>query len=228
MADLRVDHGVSRTDEFDVPARGNASTYRAGGKRVCDIALAILILPMVAPVIGALALAVKRQDGANPFFGHTRVGRDGKRFRCWKIRTMVADAQERLVEHLANDPEAAAEWEAERKLTNDPRITRLGAFLRKTSLDELPQIWNVLRGDMSFVGPRPVPEDELEKYGHARGAYLAVRPGVTGMWQVSGRNDVAYDERVRMDVEYQRAYTLPMDFGILLRTAGVVVKPTGK
>ena len=227
MADLRIDHGTTRRDEFEAVATGG-SMYRSFGKRAFDFALALLLLPMALPLIGMLAILVRRDDGGRPFFAHTRVGRAGRPFRCWKIRTMVPDAEARLAEHLAADPAAAAEWDAERKLTNDPRITKLGAFLRKTSLDELPQLWNVLRGDMSFVGPRPVPAQELEKYGLSKPAYLAVRPGVTGLWQVSGRNDVSYAERVRMDVDYERRHDFLMDFGIILRTAGVVFGSTGK
>lgn len=141
---------------------------------------------------------------------------------------MVPDAAERLQRHLAENPDAAIEWRETRKLTRDPRITQLGALLRKTSLDELPQLWNVLRGDMSFVGPRPVPDDELELYGSARGAYEQMRPGITGLWQVSGRNDVLYAQRVALDVDYLRRMSLGLDLWIMLRTALVVVKPTGR
>jgi lipopolysaccharide/colanic/teichoic acid biosynthesis glycosyltransferase len=153
---------------------------------------------------------------------------DGKAFKCWKIRTMVHDAETRLRAHLKADPEAAAEWDRDRKLTNDPRITRLGQFLRRTSLDELPQIWNVLRGEMSFVGPRPIVRSELQKYGSFRGAYKTMKPGITGLWQVSGRNDVSYDERVKMDVEYMNNVSFLLDVQIILGTAGAVLSRTGK
>lgn len=204
------------------------SLYRIIGKRVFDILFAIALAPLILPVIALLGIMVWSHDGAAPLFSHLRVGRGGKPFRCWKIRTMVPEAEKRLIAHLEADPDAAAEWAAERKLTNDPRITRAGAVLRRTSMDELPQLWNVLRGDMSFVGPRPVPEAELELYGHSRAAYEALRPGVTGLWQVSGRNQVTYAERVAMDVEYLRTHDFPGDLAIILRTGGVVLRPTGR
>jgi lipopolysaccharide/colanic/teichoic acid biosynthesis glycosyltransferase len=141
---------------------------------------------------------------------------------------MVPDAAEQLRRHLERDPEAAAEWAATRKLSQDPRITRLGDMLRRTSLDELPQLWNVLRGEMSFVGPRPVPEDELQMYGAARSAYCAMRPGITGLWQISGRNDISYAERVKLDTEYLRRMSPGLDLSIILRTALVVFRPTGR
>jgi lipopolysaccharide/colanic/teichoic acid biosynthesis glycosyltransferase len=141
---------------------------------------------------------------------------------------MVPDAAERLTAHLAANPEAAAEWEANHKLVDDPRITPLGEFLRRTSLDELPQLWNVLTGEMSFVGPRPVTEEELEKYGAARGAYCRMRPGITGLWQVSGRNEVTYGERVQLDLDYLASISLLRDLKIILRTGLVVVFPTGR
>ncbi|MEC9434603.1 MAG: sugar transferase [Pseudomonadota bacterium] len=203
--------------------------YETGGKRALDLVLAIALVPVLAPVILGLAALVWAKDGGAPFFGHTRIGRGGRKFRCWKIRSMVLDSQARLEKHLAENPAAAMEWRATRKLNNDPRITRVGAFIRKTSLDELPQLWNVLRGEMSFVGPRPVPEDELnECYGSARSVYCSLRPGITGLWQVSGRNDVSYAHRVSMDVEYLRRMAVGLDLWIMLRTALVVVQPTGK
>lgn len=227
MSSFRVESDMPGSKAF-AEGRPSFSFYRSFGKRAFDIMFALFLIPFVAPVVLGLAVMVWAQDGAKPLFTHRRVGRNGAEFWCWKVRTMVPDAQERLEAHLAADPDAAAEWAAERKLTNDPRITRAGRALRRTSLDELPQLLNVLRGDMSFVGPRPVPEAELELYGHNRAAYEALRPGVTGLWQVSGRNDVAYAERVRMDVEYLRDHGFLKDLGIILRTAGVVLRPTGK
>ncbi|AJE47784.1 sugar transferase [Celeribacter indicus] len=188
--------------------------------------MSLLLLPILAPVIAALYLAA-RLEGGPGFFGHARVGRDGRSFTCWKIRTMVVDAQERLDHLLSSDPVARAEWERDRKLRNDPRITPLGDFLRKTSLDELPQIWNVLRGEMSLIGPRPVTESELERYGAQAWVYIALRPGVTGLWQVSGRNDVSYAERVRMDAVYFHGLSFGTDLRILARTAGAVLCRTG-
>jgi len=201
--------------------------YRRAGKRLFDIALALMTLPLLLPVIAILWLAVSR-DGGNGFFGHKRVGRNGKVFRCWKLRTMVVDAEEKLRAHLEANPEAAAEWARDHKLTDDPRITRLGAFLRKTSLDELPQIWNVIKGDMSFVGPRPIVRMELHKYGMFRPVYLSMTPGITGLWQVSGRNDVSYDERVQFDVDYSDSLSLFTDIRLIAQTALSVIGGTGR
>ncbi len=204
----------------------DAQWYRRGAKRGCDLVLAVCLLALLAPLIGLL-WAVVRSDGGPGFFGHDRVGRNGRIFKCWKIRTMVPNAQARLEELLASDPQARIEWERDRKLRNDPRVTALGDFLRRTSLDELPQIWNVLLGQMSLIGPRPVTEPELELYGSNKWVYQALKPGITGLWQVSGRNHVSYDERVRMDREYHDTLTLGSDARILMRTAGVVLNRTG-
>lgn len=209
------------------PTTQKSGVYHAYGKRVFDIVFALCLLPVLAPVVAILILIVRR-DGGNGLFGHVRVGHNGNAFRCWKIRTMVTGAEEKLQAYLRDNPAAAAEWERDRKLTNDPRITRLGAFLRKTSLDELPQIWNVLRGEMSFVGPRPIVQDELVKYGRGAPCYLAQKPGVTGLWQVSGRNDVSYHERVALDRQYGRRMTLALDLHIILKTASAVLGRTGR
>ncbi|MWD28434.1 sugar transferase [Aquicoccus sp. SCR17] len=215
-------------DEHVLPAGlGRRGRYRGIAKRAVDLLLCLLMLPAVGPVI-LILYAIVRAEGGPGFFGHRRVGRNGATFRCWKIRTMVPDAQARLDELLARDPAARREWESEYKLRDDPRVTRLGLFLRRTSLDELPQIWNVLRGEMSLVGPRPVTAPELERYGASRRAYLAVRPGVTGLWQVSGRNDLSYDERVRLDVAYHDGLSFLSDMRILCRTAGAVLRRTGR
>ncbi|MGB3242948.1 MAG: sugar transferase [Sulfitobacter sp.] len=202
--------------------------YRGQGKRVLDLALSILLLPSVLPIIGILALAAKR-DGGTAFFGHQRVGKNGKKFMCWKIRTMVPDAQDKLEALLKTDRLARKEWAEERKLTDDPRITWIGAFLRKSSLDELPQIWNVLKGEMSLIGPRPVPEDELAaKYATSQWVYKAVKPGISGMWQVSGRNDVSYAERIRLDIEYYENISLVLDLSIMGKTLGALINRTGQ
>lgn len=201
--------------------------YGRGGKRLFDVVFAILLLPILAPVIFGLWLLVRRDGGAG-FFGHTRVGQDGVAFKCWKLRSMVVDAETRLKTHLESCPEAAAEWARDHKLTDDPRINRLGRVLRKTSLDELPQIWNVLKGEMSFVGPRPVVDAELEKYGQSLPAYLAQKPGITGLWQVSGRNDISYDERVALDVRYMRERCFAKDLSIILKTGSAVLCRTGR
>ncbi|WP_353475677.1 sugar transferase (plasmid) [Salipiger sp. H15] len=208
------------------PAIGQSVTYRDAVKRGLDVVLSLLMLPMLAPVILCLYVAA-RMDGGPGFFGHARVGRNGELFKCWKIRTMVPDAKERLEELLATDPEARAEWERDQKLRCDPRVTPMGDFLRRSSLDELPQIWNVLRGEMSLIGPRPITEPELERYRSRKWVYLALRPGVTGLWQVSGRNEVSYDERVDLDSEYFHTLSLRSDLSILSRTVGAVLFRSG-
>jgi exopolysaccharide production protein ExoY len=210
-----------------VSKRPRSGIYAAFGKRVCDLVFAFALLPILVPVI-AILWGLTRLDGGPGFFGHKRVGKDRRQFSCWKIRTMVPDAEAKLKQYLSENPDAMAQWQRDFKLDNDPRITRLGNFLRKTSLDELPQIWNVIRGEMSFVGPRPVVQDELLRYGEAEKYYLSVRPGITGLWQVSGRNDISYADRVRMDRIYASRYSMLQDTKIIAKTATVVLFPTGK
>lgn len=205
----------------------SASFYSKFGKRVLDLGLALAIAPLVLPVIGLLVLLVRR-DGGPGIFAHTRIGKDGVPFKCYKIRSMVVDAEAKLEAYLAANPEARAEWERDVKLANDPRITKFGNFLRKSSLDELPQLFNVFSGAMSFVGPRPVPAKELERYGAAKSVYESLRPGITGLWQVSGRNDVTYDERIEMDRDYANTVSMGLDLSIIARTAGAVLNRTGK
>lgn len=222
---------------LDVPAmlgedawkeeRTTADLYRRLGKRTLDAVVSVLLLATLLPLILILAALVV-VEGGRPFFGHVRVGREGQPFRCWKIRTMVPDAEERLARLLANDPVAAAEWARDQKLAQDPRVTPLGDFLRRSSLDELPQFWNVIKGEMSLVGPRPVTTAELERYGDGAEDYMRVRPGVTGPWQVSGRNEISYSERVRLDRDYVRGLSLAGDLRILLETVRVVIARTGR
>jgi Undecaprenyl-phosphate galactose phosphotransferase WbaP len=196
-------------------------------KRALDIIGAGVGLVLLAPFFLIVALMV-RADGGPAFFAHQRVGRGGKLFGCLKFRSMVVDSQARLESLLANDPTARAEWEATRKLKNDPRITRIGRFLRSTSLDELPQLINVLRGEMSLVGPRPVQEAEIDRYYGASAAhYMAVRPGITGLWQVSGRSETSYESRVALDVSYVSRPSLLADISILLRTPVAVLSRRG-
>ena len=196
-------------------------------KRALDIIAAGLGLVLLSPFFLIVALMV-RADGGPAFFAHQRVGRGGKLFGCLKFRSMVIDSQARLEALLANDPAARAEWEATRKLKNDPRITPIGRFLRSTSLDELPQLINVLRGEMSLVGPRPVQEAEIDRYYGASAAhYMAVRPGITGLWQVSGRSETSYESRVALDVAYVSRPSLLADLSILLRTPVAVVSRRG-
>ncbi|KIC36067.1 sugar transferase [Leisingera sp. ANG-M7] len=220
-------YSVEGSADHRLPAQAPAGFYARVGKRVFDTGFALLLLPVLAPVILFLWILARR-DGGPGFFGHTRVGRDGRPFKCWKVRSMVADAEARLQAHLDADPAAAAEWERDHKLANDPRISRLGHVLRKTSLDELPQIWNVLKGEMSFVGPRPIVTRELAKYGSSAPAYLAQTPGITGLWQVSGRNDVSYEERVALDVAYLRRRSFLADLKIIARTGLAVLGATGR
>jgi exopolysaccharide production protein ExoY len=187
-------------------------------KRVVDITLAISGILLLAPLLIICFLATIATSRGPAIFRHRRVGFNGKHFDCYKFRTMVTDAPERLRKLLESDPAAAAEWTTNRKLRNDPRVTAIGAILRKSSLDELPQLFNVLKGDMSIVGPRPVTDEELERYSTAIGAYLACRPGITGLWQVSGRSTTTYDKRVACDAFYARNWSMTLDAKILIVT----------
>lgn len=201
--------------------------YTVFGKRALDIFIVVFTIILLLPVILVCA-AVTALDGHWPFFGHKRVGVNGRQFRCWKVRSMLADSELHLKAHIETDPAARDEWAKTRKLKNDPRITRFGRFLRKSSLDELPQILNVLKGEMSIVGPRPVVRDELALYGKNQRAYLEMRPGITGLWQVSGRNDVSYDERIAFDQEYSDTFSLKRDVSIILQTFRVVLMFRGR
>lgn len=206
-----------------------SSVYAKIGKRSLDIFIAISAALFLFPLI-VLCLAVTALDGKSPIFGHRRVGLNGQEFKCWKIRSMVANAEMRLQTYLEQNPAAQQEWAATRKLSNDPRITRFGQFLRKSSIDELPQLWNVLIGQMSIVGPRPVVRDELEQMyprGLGRSSYLQMRPGITGLWQVSGRNQASYNDRVAYDIAYRQEYSLKTDLRIIAKTFGAVVNRTG-
>ncbi len=196
-------------------------------KRLMDIALAA-IFAVPALVLGvAIALAIKLETRGPVFFSQTRIGQGRRRFRLWKFRSMVADADAVLENHLQDDLALAIEWRNTHKLKNDPRVTRIGRLLRRSSLDELPQLWNVLRGDMSMIGPRPIVEDELLKYGSNIALYSRVRPGLTGLWQVCGRNDISYRRRVDLDSSYILNWSLPADLKILFRTVRVVVMGHG-
>jgi len=196
------------------------------GKRLFDIVGAIAIGILLSPMFLAISIAI-RITGSPVIFSHRRVGQDHQPFRCYKFRSMVPNAEKVLADLLRADPKVLQEWRANHKLVNDPRVTRLGAFLRKTSLDELPQLWNVLRGDMSLVGPRPIVADEMERYGDKAHAYCSVRPGMTGLWQISGRSNVTYSRRVSLDMLYIRKHNLKVDLWILWRTAFVVLSRFG-
>jgi len=196
-------------------------------KRIVDIALALMLGVLALPLMVLIALAIVVESGRPVFFTQKRVGKGGKRFRLWKFRSMVQTGHDVLAQHLMSHPRIAQEWRLRRKLRFDPRVTRVGRLLRRTSLDELPQLWNVLRGDMSMVGPRPVVPDELPRYGRAAALYLRVNPGLTGLWQVSGRNDTTYARRVELDGYYIRRWSPALDFIVLLKTVRVVLLGKG-
>src|SRR5450432_4895243 len=187
-------------------------------KRVIDVTLAVSGIILLAPLLIICFLATVMTSAGPALFRHRRVGFNGKHFDCLKFRTMVTDAPERLNQLLESDPVAAAEWAANRKLRRDPRVTAIGDILRRSSLDELPQLFNVLRGDMSIVGPRPVTEEELYRYSGAIHAYLACRPGITGLWQVSGRSNVTYSKRVACDTFYACKWSMALDAKIVIVT----------
>ena len=195
-------------------------------KRVFDTVAAALMLVMLSPVLLVLALLIRR-DGGPALFAHPRIGKQGRVFNCYKFRTMVVDAEQQLEQLLQKRPELRTQWQRERKLRHDPRVSPIGRLLRRTSLDELPQLINVVRGEMSLVGPRPVVRAELQRYGDEVGYYLMVRPGMTGLWQVSGRNDVDYDTRVYLDTWYVKNWSLWHDLVILIKTVRVVLSRSG-
>jgi exopolysaccharide production protein ExoY len=192
-----------------------------------DIVIALLAVVLLLPAMALIALILFMQDGRPIFFSHRRIGFRGREFSCLKFRTMKRDAEKLLGDLLQNSEANRQEWEATRKLKNDPRITTFGSFLRHSSLDELPQLINVLRGEMSLVGPRPIVSAEIPHYAEAYIYYAAVKPGVTGLWQINGRSDTSYSERVRLDVQYAKTGTLRTDLIILLKTVAVVMLGRG-
>ena len=205
-------------------ARGRCLRADAA-QRAFDLVVGSLITVLTAPLMLVVAVAVSLTSRGPAIFRQTRIGRYGEPFECMKFRTMRTDAEERLAAILLEDPEARAAFEKDFKLETDPRITRFGRLLRRTSLDELPQLFNVLRGEMSLVGPRPVVPEELGRYGSCAQVVLQVRPGMTGAWQVNGRNSIPYEERVRLDVEYALNRSLVGDIDILRRTVRCVLRP---
>lgn len=212
---------------LDVNARAQSVAVRAVrrhefGKRTIDIAVALAAIVLLSPLLVCVALLIKG-SGTPAIFSHRRVGRRGQPFPCYKFRSMVANSDIVLAEYLAANPEAAEEWRLKRKLKSDPRVTRLGRVLRESSVDELPQLFNILRGDMSFVGPRPIMFEELAQYGRSARDYFAVRPGLTGLWQISGRGTLNFDERVECDRQYLRNRTLFYDMTIIMRTVPEVM-----
>jgi undecaprenyl-phosphate galactose phosphotransferase len=212
---------------IDVSRFGRRTTYsECRRKRAFDIIIGAVLVVLASPLLLAIALLI-RCEGRTVLFRHRRIGRNGAPFWCLKFRTMRPDAEAILKDLLNTHPAARAEWERDFKLRCDPRITQIGGVLRKTSLDELPQLFNVLRGEMSLVGPRPIVEAEMPRYGAAIAHYFRCRPGLTGVWQVAGRNDTGYAQRVRMDVEYSQAASLGGDLAILARTARAMLVGKG-
>lgn len=205
------------------PDRG---IYRNGAKRLVETLLVLLTAPVTLPLVLLMALLVAC-DGGNPFFVQKRLGRNGRVFRIWKLRSMVVDAERRLAAHLEQDPAARDQWDSTQKLKQDPRVTRVGRLLRKSSMDELPQLLNVLSGEMSLVGPRPVVNAELDYYGASGKYYLATRPGLTGLWQISGRSDTTYAERVRLDRFYVANWGLLRDLRIVVMTVPAILMSRG-
>lgn len=216
--------------DADYAALQNADQPNKTGetlKRLTDTVIASVALIFLLPVLVPIALLVRLSDGGPAIFRQKRIGRNGEEFFCLKFRSMHVDAAQQLKELLERDPRAREEWKATQKLENDPRITRLGNFLRKTSLDELPQLINIIKGDMSIVGPRPIVRNEIEKYGEYFRHYSSVRPGLTGLWQVSGRSETTYDERVALDVEYVQDRSYFMDLKIMAMTVPAVLTSDG-
>lgn len=219
-----VSLGSARVSELHF-TQSQAASSRS--KRVIDVTLAVSGLIMLSVLMLIVAAAITALDRGPILIRHKRIGKDGVPFGCLKFRTMVVDADAVLVRHLAASPEAAVEWMAMRKLRNDPRITPIGKILRETSLDELPQLINVIRGEMSLVGPRPIVAEETVRYGAAIAEYKSVRPGLTGLWQCSGRNDVTYERRVMLDREYVRTWSIWRDLTIMLKTVPAVMSSKG-
>lgn len=206
-------------------SRGRA--YAEAADRALDLLVATCALLLFAPIMALAAIAVFLEGCGPVIFRHSRIGRYGRPFSVMKFRSMCVDGDQVLREHLENNPSAHAEWAATHKLKADPRVSCLGVFLRKSSVDELPQLFNVLRGEMSIVGPRPIVEREIEKYGNFFPAYCSVRPGITGVWQVSGRNDISYQRRVEMDALYARRKSVALDLSLMFATVPAVLLRRG-
>jgi lipopolysaccharide/colanic/teichoic acid biosynthesis glycosyltransferase len=206
---------------------GSPAVLLDGFKLSMNQLVALLMLLALSPLMLLVTWLTWRRDGVPIFFAHYRVGRGGKLFRCLKFRTMYRESEQMLADLLRDNAQAREEWQRDQKLSNDPRITPIGHFLRRTSLDELPQLFNVMRGEMLLVGPRPITVAELTRYGRVRWHYLSVRPGITGLWQVSGRNDTTYEERVALDRRYVEQRTIWLDLQILFKTVGVVLARDG-
>ncbi len=196
-------------------------------KRMIDISLAVGLIFLLVPLLVLVAVFIRSSDGGPALFRQRRIGQGGKPFECFKFRSMVTDADSVLKRHLHENLDAAHEWREKQKLSRDPRVTSFGRFLRKSSLDELPQLFNILRGDMSFVGPRPILEEEIPRYGDAFGHCFTVPPGLTGLWQVSGRSDCSYVTRVALDSRYVSDWSLALDLTIMIQTVPAVLRQHG-
>lgn len=220
--------GVPVEEGFAAQMRGGLFHASAQAlKRIFDIVSALVLIILALPFAVVIALAIVLETPGPVFFGHTRIGRGNRRFRLWKFRSMVVNSEDVLRAYLEKRPDLATEWNATHKLKDDPRVTRVGRFLRRRSLDELPQMWNVLRGDMSLIGPRPIVEDEIPKYGAAFDLYRRVRPGLTGLWQVSGRSDTSYRKRIELDSRYIRSWSIWLDLRVIWKTVGVILRAHG-
>ena len=216
---------VVAKDNYDQTINADGFYVRYG-KRVLDLAIVLASLPIVIPVLLVCALA--NLLTRNPiFYTQLRLGQHGQIFRIWKLSTMHPNADKLLEDLLANDPERAREWQSTQKLKDDPRITRVGAFLRRTSIDEIPQLFNVLKGDMSLLGPRPMMLDQIELYGPTLDVYLSMKPGISGKWQGSERNDAHFRRRAQIDVEYASDLTLGTDLKLVLETIRTLIRSTG-
>jgi Undecaprenyl-phosphate galactose phosphotransferase WbaP len=196
-------------------------------KRASDVAVCIASALAAVPLLLVVALAIALTSPGPIFYSQKRIGQNGREFRLWKLRTMVVDADARLEEHLQSNPTSRAEWDRDHKLRSDPRVTTIGRLLRRTSLDEIPQLWNVIRGDMSLVGPRPIRHSEITKYGTIFDQYRRVLPGLTGMWQISGRNNTTYELRTQLDDYYVRNWSTSLDCYILLCTLRTIILTEG-
>ena len=204
------------------------SLSRPGLLQTADVILALILLVLLSPLMLAVAALIALESGGGtPIYGHRRYGKDGRTFLCYKFRSMALDADARLARLVAHDPAARAEWARDHKLRHDPRVTRIGRFIRRTSLDELPQLFNILRGEMSLVGPRPIVAAEVRRYGRHFVDYCSVRPGMTVIWQISGRNDIGYRRRVAMDCLMARRMSPRLYAEVLIGTARCVVTRQG-
>lgn len=224
--DAEPTSGRTTLESYRIEHLSPEENFRSACKRTIDLVGAVALLIFFAPLMLVVYVAV-RLDGGPGVYAHERIGKNGVRFQCYKFRSMIPNADRVLKDLLVCNEQFRRDWNADQKLRNDPRITRIGVFLRKKSLDELPQLFNVIKGDMSLVGPRPITAEEVERYGSKISYYLKTRPGLTGAWQVSGRNDVSYEERVALDVAYSKNWTFLTDILILLKTVRVVLNGRG-